>query len=259
MVLGEHGLQSGEGRSRTELGLPGVQQELLEEIYKVNKNIVLILANGRPLTIPWAASNIPAILETWHLGTQSGNAIAQVVFGDYNPSGKLPMTFPRNVGQVPIYYNQKNTGRPVAEEKDNVFWSHYIDSENTPQYPFGFGLSYTTFEYKNLKLSKNKLSKNTEVIASVTLKNTGKMKGKEVVQWYIHDVVASVTRPYKELIGFEMVELNPGESKEVKFTIQTDLLAFYSANKIWETEKGLFKIKVGGSSETVFESEFHYE
>lgn len=259
MVLGEHGLQSGEGRSRTTLGLPGVQQELLEEIYKVNKNIVLVLANGRPLTIPWAAEHIPAILETWQLGTQSGNAIAQVVFGDYNPSGKLPMTFPRNVGQVPIYYNQKNTGRPVAEEKDNVFWSHYIDSENTPQFPFGFGLSYTTFEYKNLILSNNKLSKNTDITATITLKNTGNRKGKEVVQWYLRDVVASVTRPYKELKGFEMIELNPGETQVVKLKINAELLAFYSANKIWETEKGLFKIMVGGSSDTIFEAEFYYE
>lgn len=259
IVLGEHGLQSGEGRSRTELGLPGVQQDLLEEIYKVNQKVVLILANGRPLTIPWAAQHIPAILETWQLGTQSGHAIAQVVYGDYNPSGKLPMTFPRNVGQVPIYYNQKNTGRPAPEEKDNVFWSHYIDQENSPQYPFGFGLSYTNFEYSNLKLSSNSMQENGQIKASITLKNTGSRNGKEVVQWYIQDVVASVTRPTKELKGFEMVALNAGESKTVSLNIKPDLLAFYSANRIWETEKGVFKIKVGGSSDTVLETQFTYQ
>ena len=154
MVLGEHGLQSGEGRSRTDLGLPGVQQELLEAVFKVNPNIVLVLNNGRPLAIPWADENIPAIVEAWQLGTQSGNAIAQVLYGDYNPSGKLPMTFPRNVGQVPIYYNYKNTGRPVMNEPESVFWSHYIDEKNTPLYPFGYGLSYSKFEYSDLQLSQ---------------------------------------------------------------------------------------------------------
>lgn len=148
MVLGEHGFQSGEGRSRTNLDLPGVQQELLEEVYKVNPNIVLVLNNGRPLALPWAAEHIPAIVEAWHLGTQTGNAVAQVLYGDYNPSGKLPMSFPRNVGQVPIYYNNYNTGRPVNSDK-NVFRSHYTDVEKTPLFPFGFGLSYTTFDYKN--------------------------------------------------------------------------------------------------------------
>ena len=152
MVLGEHGLQSGEGRSRTDLGLPGVQQELLEAIFKVNPNVVLVLNNGRPLAIPWAEEHIPSIVEAWQLGTQSGNAIAQVLYGDYNPSGKLPMTFPRNVGQVPIYYNYKNTGRPVMNEPESVFWSHYIDEKNTPLYPFGYGLSYSKFEYSDLQL-----------------------------------------------------------------------------------------------------------
>ena len=147
MALGEHAMQSGEGRSRAYLGLPGVQQELLEAVFAVNKNIVLVLSNGRPLTIPWAAQNIPTILEGWHLGTQSGNALAQVLYGDYNPSGKLPMTFPRSVGQLPLYYNYKNTGRPSPVNPGEVFWTHYIDQKNTPQYPFGFGLSYTTFGY----------------------------------------------------------------------------------------------------------------
>ena len=153
MVLGEHGLQTGEGRSRADLGLPGVQQELLETVYKANPNIVLVLTNGRPLVIPWAAKNIPAIVEAWHLGTQSGNAIAQVLYGDYNPSGKLPMSFPRAVGQLPLYYNHKSTGRPGGDAPtESVFWSHYTDMDNTPLYPFGYGLSYSAFEYSNLKL-----------------------------------------------------------------------------------------------------------
>ena len=150
MVLGEHGFQSGEGRSRTKLGFPGVQQELLEKVYEVNKNIILVVMSGRPLVLTWADKHIPAILQTWQLGTQTGHAIAQVLFGDYNPSGKLPMTFPRSVGQVPIYYNYYRTGRGIP--KDNVFWSHYIDESNKPLYPFGYGLSYTQFEYSNLKI-----------------------------------------------------------------------------------------------------------
>ncbi|GAL81156.1 beta-glucosidase [Algibacter lectus] len=154
MVLGEHGFQSGEARSRSKIGLPGVQQGLLEAVYAVNKNIVLVLNNGRPLTISWADAHIPAIVEGWQLGTQSGHAIAQVLYGDYNPSGKLPMTFPRSVGQVPIYYNYKNTGRPAANEPNSVFWSHYIDESSTPLYAFGHGLSYTSFSYSDLKVTK---------------------------------------------------------------------------------------------------------
>ena len=258
MVLGEIGYQSGEGRSRTELGLPGVQQELLEAIYKVNKNIVLVLNNGRPLVIPWADAHIPAIVEAWHLGTQSGNAIAQVLYGDYNPSGKLPMTFPRNVGQVPIYYNYKNTGRPTMSEPESVFWSHYSDEKNTPLYPFGYGLSYSKFEYSNLKLSANSLSKNGEIKVSFTLKNTGKVAGKEVAQLYIRDLVASSTRPVRELKGFEMVELQPNESKEVTFTINEKKLEFFTANSKWETEPGDFKVFIGGSSITTLESSFQF-
>ena len=158
MVLGEHGFQTGEGRSRVSLDLPGLQQELLEAVYKVNKNIVLVLMNGRPLAINWADANVPAIVEAWHLGTQSGHAIAQVLYGDYNPSGKLPMTFPKNVGQVPIYYNYKNTGRPTIPAPDLVFWSHYTDIDNEPLYPFGHGLGYSKFKYGDLKLSENRLS-----------------------------------------------------------------------------------------------------
>jgi beta-glucosidase len=255
MVLGEHGLQSGEGRSRTDLGLPGVQQELLEEVYKVNPNIVLVLNNGRPLALPWAAEHIPAIVEAWHLGTQSGNAIAQVLYGDYNPSGKLPMTFPRHVGQLPIYYNHKNTGRPTMNEPEIVFWSHYIDEKNTPLFAFGHGLSYSKFEYSNLKLSSQSFSANETILVQVELKNNSAVEGKEVVQLYIRDMVGSYTRPVKELKGFEMVTLKPYESKIVSFTVDAKMLAFYTANNIWEAESGNFKIFVGGSSDNTLESE----
>ena len=256
MVLGEHGFQSGEARSRSELTLPGLQQELLEAVYKVNKNIVLVLMNGRPLAINWADKHIPSIVEAWQLGSQSGNAIAQVLYGDYNPSGKLPMTFPKNVGQVPIYYNYKNTGRPLKVKANDVFHSHYQDVSNAPLYEFGFGLSYTTFDYKDLKLSSKTLNSGGEIKVSVTVSNTGKYEGKEVVQLYIRDLFGSVTRPVKELKGFEMISLKPGESKSVNFTINAKILEFYSANQMWETEQGDFKVFVGGSSQTDLESNF---
>ncbi|WP_159799360.1 beta-glucosidase BglX [Flavobacterium sp. MK4S-17] len=258
MVLGEHGLQSGEGRSRSELGLPGVQQELLETVYKANPNVVLVLTNGRPLVIPWAAKNIPAIIEAWHLGIQSGNAIAQVLYGDYNPGGKLPMSFPRTVGQLPLYYNHKNTGRPESNEPESVFWSHYTDVENTPLYPFGYGLSYTTFQYSNLKLNKNSFGKGGSITVSVDVKNTGKISGREVVQLYIRDLTASVTRPVKELKGFEVAELKPGETETISFTINEKSIEFYTANNIWEAEAGEFKVFVGGSSDKTLESGFNY-
>ncbi|SHG26993.1 beta-glucosidase [Flavobacterium micromati] len=258
MVLGEHGLQSGEGRSRTDIGLPGVQQELLEAIYKVNANIVLVLNNGRPLAIPWADENIPAIVEAWQLGTQSGNAIAEVLYGDYNPSGKLPMTFPRNVGQVPIYYNFKNTGRPVMNEPESVFWSHYIDEKNTPLYAFGHGLSYSKVEYANLQLSSPSFTKNGKIEVSVTVKNTGKVKGKEVVQLYIRDLIGSTTRPVKELKGFEMIELQPNETKKVVFIINEKTIEYFTANRKWEAENGDFKVYIGGSSVTKLEGDFQY-
>ncbi|GAA4238302.1 beta-glucosidase BglX [Postechiella marina] len=253
MVLGEHAFQSGEARSRSQIGLPGVQQELLEAVYAVNKNIVLVLHNGRPLSIPWADAHIPAIVEAWQLGTQSGHAIAQVLYGDYNPSGKLPMTFPRSVGQVPIYYNYKNTGRPAANEPNSVFWSHYIDESNTPLYPFGHGLSYTTFAYSNLKV--NTIS-NNEVEVSVELKNTGKFKGKEVAQLYIRDLFASVTRPVKELKGFELVELKPNEVKTITFKLTEKELGFYNNSDEFVVEPGDFKVFVGGSSKTSLEGAF---
>ena len=251
MVLGEIGYQSGEGRSRTELGLPGVQQELLEAIYKVNKNIVLVLNNGRPLVLNWHQEHLPAIVEAWQLGTQSGNAIAQVLYGDYNPSGKLPMSFPRAVGQIPIYYNYKNTGRPTLPAPGKVFWSHYQDVENTPLYPFGYGLSYTTFEYSNLQA---KAVSAKEVTVTVTLKNAGKFTGKEVVQLYIKDHYASVTRPVRELKGFELVNLEPNESKEISFTLTEKELGFYNNQGDFVLEPGDFSIFVGGDSNAKLET-----
>lgn len=245
MVLGEHGFQSGEGRSRAYLDLPGLQQELMEAVYEVNQNIILVLMNGRPLAIPWADEHIPAILETWQLGTQTGNAIADVLFGVYNPGGKLPMTFPRSVGQVPIYYNHFNTGRPSPEEP--VFWSHYIDETNEPLYPFGYGLSYTDFGYSDLQIDS---SDNDNIKISVRVENTGDVAGEEVVQLYIRDLVASVVRPVKELKGFQKIMLQPGESKRVQFTLTDNELGFYNNIGKFLTEPGDFDVMVGTNSQS---------
>lgn len=258
MVLGEYGFQSGEGRSRAHIDLPGLQQDLLEAVYEVNKNIVLVLMNGRPLILNWADEHIPAILESWHLGSQSGHAIAQVLYGDYNPSGKLPMSFPRSEGQLPIYYNQKSTGRPGANGGDNgsVFWSHYGDEKNSPLYPFGFGLSYTTFSYSDIQLSNDIMNDGEDIIASVIVKNTGNKTGKEVVQLYLKDHYASAVRPTRELKGFELVELKPGESKKIEFKINRQLLSFYNALGVWEAEKGDFTVFIGTDSNTKRKASF---
>jgi len=247
MVLGEIGFQSGEARSRTQLDLPGNQQQLLEEVYKVNPNIVLVLNNGRPLALPWAAEHIPAIVEAWQLGTQSGNAVAQVLYGDYNPSGKLPMSFPRNVGQCPIYYNLYNTGRPTDKDQ-NVFWSHYSDVEKTPLYPFGYGLSYTSFAYKNLKIAKPSFQKGEKIEVSVDVTNTGNFDGKEIVQLYINDPAASIARPVKELKGFELIELKKGETKTVQFILTDNELGFYDNNGKFLVEPGVFNVMAGWNS-----------
>lgn len=244
MVLGEHGFQSGEARSRTKLGLPGLQLDLLKAVYQVNQNVVLIMMNGRPLTIEWEANNVPAILETWQLGTEAGNAIAKVLFGEYNPSGKLPMTFPRSVGQIPIYYNHFSTGRPNPEP--NVFWSHYSDEENSPLYPFGYGLSYTQFEYSDLEVDSS--NQNT-IKVSATVKNTGAIAGEEVVQLYIHDKVASVTRPIKELKGFEKINLQSGESKKVEFILTDAELGFFNHKYEFVVEPGEFGVMIGTNSQ----------
>jgi beta-glucosidase len=251
MVLGEHGFMSGEGRSRTKLDLPGVQDELLKAIHSRNPNVILVLMNGRPLALPWASENIPTIVETWQLGTQSGNAIAEVLTGAYNPSGKLPMTFPKSVGQVPIYYNHFNTGRPGP--LDLVFWTHYIDESNEPQFPFGHGLSYTTFEYSDLKTEvtgKNQV----KVTAKVT--NTGKVKGEEVAQLYIRDIVAQPVRPIKELKGFEKFELEPGASKTVSFMLTEEELGYYDTNGNFKVEPGTFWVMVGTNSKEGITGQF---
>ena len=245
MVLGEHGLQSGEGRSRTNIGLPGLQQELLEAVYNINKNIVLVLNNGRPLVLNWANKHIPAIVEAWQLGSQSGNAIAQVLYGDYNPSGKLPMTFPRSVGQVPIYYNYKSTGRPTLPSPGEVFWTHYQDEENTPLYPFGYGLSYTSFGYKNLKIQSQT---DTSIEVSVEVTNTGNLEGKEVVQLYVKDHFARPAQAVRNLKGFELINLNPGETKTVQFLLTEKELGFYDNNGDLTLQSGEFSVFVGGDS-----------
>jgi beta-glucosidase len=246
LALGEDAFQSGEGRSQVNIGLAGVQKELMQEIYKANKNVVLVLQNGRPLEISWAAENIPAIVVAWQLGTESGNAIADVLFGKYNPSGKLPVSFPRAVGQEPLYYNQKMTGRPT--NPTDVTYSAYTDEEKTALYPFGYGLSYTSFEYGDLALSSKEMTPQESLTVTIPVTNTGKKPGKEVVQLYLRDLVASTTRPIKELKGFELVELQPGETKQVSFTISNELLKFYNANKEWASEPGEFEVMIGGNS-----------
>lgn len=254
MVLGEDAYQAGEGRSQVDIGLAGVQEELLREIKEVNENIVLVLINGRPLEITWASENIPAIVEAWQLGSESGNAIADVLFGKYNPSGKLPVSFPRAVGQMPLYYNHKNTGRPYNPQ--HVTYSHYTDIENGPLYPFGFGLSYTTFEYGDLQLSAQEMEAGDTLKVKIPVINTGEVKGKEVVQLYLRDLVASTTRPVLELKGFKLIELAPGETKEVEFSVTEKMLEFYSVDEKWEAEAGEFQIFVGGNSRDLKSADF---
>ncbi|GAA0754193.1 beta-glucosidase BglX [Psychroflexus lacisalsi] len=247
MNLGEHGLQSGEARSRTRLGLPGLQQELLEAVYKVNPNIVLVLQNGRPLTLNWAEKNIPAIVEAWQLGSFSGSAIAQVLYGDYNPSGKLPMSFPRHVGQLPLYYNHLSTGRPNDPNQNDVFRSHYTDELNTPLYPFGFGLSYTNFTYNNFKVTTQTSSNAIEV--TVNVENSGDMDGTETVQVYIRDLVAQISRPVKELKAFQQVKIKAGEKVNLTFTLTEEDLGYYLPNGDWIFESGEFEIFLGSNSQ----------
>ncbi len=251
MVLGEHGFQSGEARSRTQLDFPGLQQELLEAVYAVNPNIVLIVMSGRPLDLSWADEHIPTIVQAWHLGTESGNALAEIIMGEYNPSGKLPMSFPRSVGQLPIYYNYKNTGRPTQHDNpDLVFWSHYMDEENSPLYPFGHGESYTTFEYSNLNVTNTP----TGFSARINVKNTGTVPGEEVTQLYIRDISASMTRPVQELKGFEKNMLKPGENKTITFNLTDSELGFYDNDGMYHVEDGKFDIMIGGSCQKVLKT-----
>lgn len=245
-VLGEPAAWSGEAASMTQIGLAKPQQDLLKALLATKKPVVLVLLNGRPMTLSWENQNVGAILEAWAGGTEAGNAIADVLFGNYNPAGKLTTTFPDNVGQIPLYYNHKNTGRPMQES--NKFSSKYLDSPNDPVFPFGFGLSYTTFEYGDVNASKTALKGNEKLLVSVTLTNTGKYAGEEVVQLYVQDPVASVSRPVKELKNFKKLLLQPGEKKEVTFEVTTDDLKFYNSNLQLDWESGDFIIYVGTNS-----------
>ncbi|MCF8334977.1 MAG: glycoside hydrolase family 3 C-terminal domain-containing protein [Bacteroidales bacterium] len=253
-VVGESAMMSGEALSRMDIDIPGVQKELIMELAELDKPLVVVLMNGRPLTIPEVDEAVPAILEAWLPGTEGGNAIADVVFGDYNPSGKLPVSFPYAVGQIPVNYEHKNTGRPRQE--DVRYTSKYIDGPNQPLYPFGYGLSYTTFSYSDIRLSQEKIDFDETLQVGVTVENTGDRAGEEVVQMYIRDMVGSVTRPVKELKGFRKIFLQPGEEKEVTFDISPDDLAFYTKDMQYEAEPGNFKVFIGTNSQDLKEKGF---
>jgi beta-glucosidase len=251
MTVGEARDMSGEAKSRSSLQIPGVQNQLIAALAATGKPIVLLIHAGRPLIFDKAAAHASSILYTWWLGTEAGNAIADVLYGDYNPSGKLPMTFPRAEGQIPIYYNYYNTGRPAEGVNNDYYISSYIDLPNGPAYPFGYGLCYTSFSYSELKLSSTSLKDNQTLIASVTLTNTGNVKGKETVQLYIRDLAGKVVRPVKELKGFRQVELNPGQSEKITFAISTKDLRFYDHQLNFNWEPGEFEIMIGSSSGNV--------
>ncbi|MFI5452058.1 beta-glucosidase BglX [Pedobacter sp. UC225_61] len=256
-ALGEGSEMSGESSSRTDIGIPENQKRLLNALLKTGKPVVLVLFTGRPLAIKWESENVPAILNVWFGGIQTTNAIADVVFGDVNPSGKLPVTFPQNVGQVPIYYSHKNTGRPLPDGKwFTKFKSNYLDVSNEPLYPFGFGLSYTTFTYGDLKLSSNTLKPSQKITVTTTITNTGKLAGEEIVQLYIRDLVGTSTRPVKELKGFQKIKLQPGESKMVTFNLTEEDLKFYTSDLKFIAEPGDFKVFVGSNVRDVKEADF---
>lgn len=255
-VVGESQGMSGESASRSDIGIPKSQLTLLKELKKIGKPLVLVLMNGRPLTLEWENENADAILETWFAGTEAGNAIADVLYGESNPSGKLTATFPRNLGQIPIYYNHKNIGRPYGGDPLDKFKSQYLDVSNEPLYPYGFGLSYTSFSYSELKLSTTELSQSGSLDVSLEVSNTGPFAGEEVVQLYTQDLVATVTRPVKELKGYQKIFLESGELKEVTFTLTPDDLRFYNTSLEHITEPGDIKVYVGTNSRDVKEAEF---
>lgn len=251
LSIGERADMSGEAKSRSNIHLPGVQEELVKAVQATGKPVVVLINAGRPLVFNWTADAIPAIAYTWWLGSEAGNAIADVLFGDYNPSGKLPMTFPRDEGQIPVYYNHFNTGRPAPNETAFNYVSAYTDLKNSPIFSFGHGLSYTTFEYSDLRLSKNKI-KNTEAITvTLNVKNAGKVLGEEVVQLYLRDKVGSVVRPIIELKDFQKIQLNAGETKNIQFIIDKEKLSFYNAALQWITEPGDFEVMMGSSSSDI--------
>ena len=251
MAMGERFDMTGEAKSRSNIHLPGVQEELIKAIMATGKPVVLLLMAGRPIVFNWSADHVPAILYTWWLGNQAGNAITDVLYGNYNPGAKLPITFPRTEGQIPIYYNHFNTGRPARNDSDVNYTSAYIDLQNSPKFAFGYGLSYTTFKYGNLKLSKKSMLKNEAITVSFDLQNTGKYAGEEVAQLYLRDMVSQPVRPVKELKGFEKVMLQPGETKTITFTIDKEKLAFYNDQLQRITQPGEFRLMVGSASDDI--------
>ena len=256
-ALGESAEMSGEAASRSDISIPKIQQELLEALLKTGKPVVLVLFTGRPLTLKWENEHVPAILNVWFSGTEAGDAIADVLFGDVNPSGKLSTTFPQNVGQIPLYYNHKNTGRPLPEGKwFQKYRSNYLDVSNDPLYPFGYGLSYTNFSYSDISLSNNTIKGTQSIKATVTVTNTGSVSGKEVVQLYTRQLVGTTTHPVKELKGFQKIELKAGESKTVSFNIAASDLKFYNSDLKYVAEPGNFKLFIGGNSRDVKQTDF---
>lgn len=256
MDVGEAPDWSGEAKSRSNIHLPGVQEQLVKVIAETGKPLIVMISAGRPLIFNWIADNVPSILYAWWLGTEAGDAMADVLFGDYNPSGKLPMSFPRTEGQIPIYYNHLNTGRPAKNDSDLNYVSSYIDLPNSPKFPFGYGLSYTTFSYGDISLSAKSFKPNETLTASVTISNTGKYNGTETVQLYIRDMVASVVQPVKELKGFQQIFLKAGESKKVTFKLTANDLKFYNEKLNYVYEPGDFKIFIGTNSNDVKEADF---
>ncbi|HOZ20528.1 MAG TPA: glycoside hydrolase family 3 N-terminal domain-containing protein [bacterium] len=252
-VVGESAGMSGEAASRAHIHLPGVQEEMLKAVAATKKPVVAVVLAGRPLAIPWAAENIPAIIMAWHGGHQAGQAIADVLFGDYNPSGRLPVSWPRSSGQMPLYYNYKTTGRPGTSDK---FTSRYLDIASTPQFPFGYGLSYTRFEYANLQLDRKEIGPGGELHVQIEVKNGGARAGDEVVQLYIRDLVGSITRPVRELKGFKRIHLEPGQTQIVHFTLGPDELGFYNARNEYGVEPGKFHLWVGPNSTQGLQDEF---
>jgi beta-glucosidase len=254
--VGEDGNKSGEAKSRSSIGFEGMQENLVKAVSATGKPIVVLINAGRPLIFNWTADNVPAILYTWWLGTKAGDAMANVLFGDYNPSAKLPMSFPRTEGQIPIYYNYLNTGRPAQNENENSYVSAYIDLPNSPKFPFGYGLSYANFLYSAIQLSDSIITNTKNITASITLKNTSNVDGEETVQLYIQDKVGSIVRPVKELKGFKKIFLKAGESKQVSFTISVNELKFYNNELKFAAEKGDFKLFIGSNSRDVGEVGF---
>lgn len=255
-AMGEASEMSGESSSRTDIGIPDVQKRLLAKLVQTGKPVVLVLFAGRPMTLVWESENVPAILNVWFGGSEAAQAIADVVYGNVNPSGKLPSTFPRSVAQIPLYYNHLNTGRPASDKGFEKFRSNYMDEKNAPLYPFGYGLSYTKFEYSNITLDKKTMNDKDKITASVTVKNTGSRDGAEVVQMYIRDLVASISRPVKELKGFEKIWLKAGESKTVNFVIDNELLKFYNSDLKFVSEPGNFEVMIGTNSDNVKKETF---